>query len=70
MEPSNWCEHFCLGICELGLFGGRPLEGNCRACLAAGENTHEYADQLQAARAISHPPTAAPVSGCCDPIQP
>lgn len=70
MEPSNLCEYFCLGVCELGLFGGRPYERNCRACMAAGENNTEYAAKLFKARETTHPPNRPPVSGCCDPVIP
>lgn len=70
MEPSFWCEHFLLGLCEIGLFGGRPYERNCRACIAAGENNPAYAIKLKQAREQSHPSTKPPVSGCCDPVTP
>lgn len=59
------CEHYQNG-CRLGLHGGKPLPGNCRACMAAGENNEEYAAKLFAAFERSHPPGVRKVSGCCD----
>lgn len=68
MEPSLLCDHLCLGACDLGLFGGKPYEWNCRECIAAGENNPNYAAILRRAHEATHPPSQAPVSGCCDPI--
>jgi hypothetical protein len=59
------CEHYENG-CKLGLHGGKPLAGNCEACLAAHENNQEYATALFAAYERSHPPNVLKVSGCCD----
>lgn len=70
MEPSSSCEHFLLGVCELGLFGGRPYARNCTACIVAGENNPAYATKLFQAREISHPSHRPPISGCCDPVIP
>jgi hypothetical protein len=42
------CEHYQNG-CNLALHGGKPLLGNCLACIAAGENNKDYADRLFAA---------------------
>jgi hypothetical protein len=54
------------GSCDLGFFGGKPLLGNCRACIEAEENTPEFAAILKERLERSHPPTARRVSGCCD----
>ena len=55
-----------VGVCSLGLYGGRPTVTECQRCLSAGENnpdTKAAADQL-ANR--THPLTANRISGCCD----
>ena len=52
--------------CELGLYGGAPYLKNCQQCLAAGENTEEFARALQATHAASHPASRPRLSGCCD----
>ena len=52
------CEHYQNG-CLLGLHGGKPLHGNCRACVSAGENHEEYAARLFAAFERSRLPAAA-----------
>ena len=71
MKVENSCfYHSELGHCSLGLFGGRPLQGNCRACIANGENTPAYAEQLFARAALAHPPDKMRISGCCDPPSP
>jgi len=56
--------------CALGLYGGAPYLGNCLACVSRQENTPAFAARLEARATLSHPPDQAPVSGCCDPIQP
>jgi hypothetical protein len=68
MEPSISCEHLTVTTCTLGLFGGRPYPRNCVACIAAGENRPDYARELFARQAITHPPGKPAISGCCDPV--
>lgn len=63
MTPD--CPHYSAG-CLLKLHGGQPLPGNCRACIAAGENNPDYAAALFARFERSHPPDRPRVSGCCD----
>jgi hypothetical protein len=53
-------------ICAIGLYGGKPFVGNCNACVKAGENTLEFADQLKQRGERSHPSTRNRISGCCD----
>jgi len=53
-------------LCVIGLFGGKPFLGNCNACIAAGNNTQEFAAELFARAERSHPATAPRASGCCD----
>ena len=53
-------------VCSLGLYGGKPYLGNCQQCIAAGENTEEFAAGLTATRERSHPAASPHVSGCCD----
>lgn len=52
--------------CSLGFYGGAPKICECQKCIAAGENTEEYARKLEALHAMSHPPDRQQVSGCCD----
>lgn len=52
--------------CALGMHGGSPWPKACLDCLAAGQNTPEYAAELAARRARSHPEDVPPVQGCCD----
>ena len=40
----NSCKFYTDGKCELGYHNGKPHAGNCRACIAAGENNKEFAD--------------------------
>jgi hypothetical protein len=40
------CEFFVDGRCGLGYHNGKPHAGNCRACIAAGENNREHANRL------------------------
>lgn len=60
------CDHQQQDGCKLGLFGGKPLPGNCRECIRAGENNPEYAARLFASREKTHPSGVRKVSGCCD----
>jgi len=53
-------------FCSVGLYGGKPWIGNCRACIQAGENNPEFAASLTDRAARSHPANRAKVSGCCD----
>lgn len=53
-------------LCAIGLYGGRPFLGQCNACIAASENTPEFAASLTERAARSHPANRAKVSGCCD----
>jgi hypothetical protein len=57
------------GKCALGLYGGKPWLGNCRDCQKAGENTPEFAAELFARGAKSHPGDRQKISGCCDDAQ-
>lgn len=54
------------GTCSLGLYGGKPSHGVCGRCIAAGENTPEFAKALQERAEISHPSSRPRISGCCD----
>lgn len=67
MEPLTFsnCPYFKDG-CSLGLFGGKPYPHNCAGCIKAGENNPEYAENLFAVHAKSHPTGKRKVSGCCD----
>ena len=40
------CEFLAEGQCTLGYHGGKPHAGNCRACIAVGENTRAYAERM------------------------
>lgn len=62
------CQHFD-GTCRLGLFGGKPHQGNCKACIEFGENNQEYANSLFASYQNSHPLSKSRISGCCDSAQ-
>ena len=53
-------------LCALGLYGGKPFLGVCQRCIANGENTPEFARQLEARAAAAHPDGATKISGCCD----
>jgi hypothetical protein len=53
-------------FCALGLYGGKPFVGNCRACITNGENTPEFAQALNARAEQSHPSSQRKISGCCD----
>jgi hypothetical protein len=53
-------------ICALGLYGGKPFIGACQRCIAGGENTPEFARQLQDRAAAAHPDAVAKIIGCCD----
>lgn len=47
MEATSlYCKFRKDGRCTLGYHGGRPHEGNCRACISAGENNKEHFDSL------------------------
>jgi len=59
------CPHYLDG-CLLGYHGGKPLVGNCRACIEAGENNEASAKALFELVNVSHPPTKQRISGCCD----
>jgi hypothetical protein len=52
--------------CGLGLYGGKPSHATCERCIRLGENTPEFAKELQERLKSSHPVTARKVSGCCD----
>ncbi len=43
---SRSCEFLAGGRCALGYHGGKPHAGNCRACIAAGENNQAHADRM------------------------
>lgn len=60
------CNHLEAGRCKLGYHGGKPLPGNCMACVNAGENTIEFSRYMDEIREKSHPSSAPRVSGCCD----
>lgn len=53
-------------FCSLGLHGGRPYIGECNACISKGQNNEQFANELKARRARSHPESAEKISGCCD----
>lgn len=57
------------GKCNIGLYGGNPWPQNCRACIAQGNNTTEFAAALFASRERTHPPQVRRISGCCDAPQ-
>ena len=59
------CQYLQNG-CVLGYHGGKPLPGNCRACIAGEENNPESAKAFFDAMENAHPSSAAPISGCCD----
>jgi len=63
---SKSCKFHKDGKCELGLHGGTPHEGNCIACINAGENNKEYAEKLFARYNQTHPTSVKRISGCCD----
>lgn len=44
---SRSCEFFADGRCGLGYHNGKPHEGNCRACIRAGENTPSIAAKIK-----------------------
>ena len=52
--------------CALGWFGGSPWVGNCRDCMARGDNTPEAKAAFDAKAGTAHPPARARISGCCD----
>jgi len=52
--------------CALGWYGGRPWLGNCRDCLARGENTLEAKAAFDAGAERAHPANRQRLSGCCD----
>ena len=52
--------------CALNRYGGRPHALACQQCIEAGENTEEFARELEAIFAVSHPQGMPLVSGCCD----
>jgi hypothetical protein len=56
-------------FCAIGLYGGNPYIGNCKNCIERGENTPEFAADLLARSATTHPAAASRVSGCCDSAQ-
>ena len=60
------CKFNKAGKCELGFHGGNPYEGNCIACMNAGENNEQFALEFKLRLERSHPSTANKVSGCCD----
>lgn len=61
------CPHLTSdSACALGLYGGSPRPINCLACITQGNNNPDFVAALFATRERSHPPTASPVSGCCD----
>ncbi len=60
------CEFLSDGKCSIGLYGGKPYPQNCRACMAQGNNSKEFAEALFASREKTHPPKVRRVSGCCD----
>jgi len=69
---THLCEHQVatttanLYTCSIGLYGGHPYLGNCITCMANAENNAEHFEQLKKREAISHPPQARRISGCCD----
>lgn len=66
------CPHYTRernhGLCAIGLFGGKPWAGNCRDCIAKGNNNEAFAAKLRETRRRSHPDGVDRISGCCDPI--
>lgn len=40
------CKFFINGECDLGYHDRKPHTGNCQACIAAGENTREFAERV------------------------
>ncbi len=52
--------------CGIKLYGGNPWLGNCQACIAKGQNTETYAQELFARTEKTHPSSQHKISGCCD----
>jgi hypothetical protein len=66
IECAYWHPLKGHGKCDLGLYGGRPSYGTCERCIAAKENTYEFAQELLARARAAHPAGIPRISGCCD----
>jgi len=68
--PSESCQFYANASCTLGLHESKPTEGNCRACMAAGENNEQYAkgilEKRKQAFANPSPSLAAKASSLFD----
>lgn len=49
----------------LNLYGGFPSLGCCKKCLAAGQNTPEYAEKFLEDYDRTHPAKHRGKEGCC-----
>ena len=68
MNCAHWIdEGRSGGGCALGMYGGHRISlGTCEACIKLGNNNEEYAKELFARFAKSHPEGVPRASGCCD----
>jgi len=44
-----------MGVCQLGLYGGRPSTGVCTSCIKSGNNTPAYAQSQRLAASLNTP---------------